>query len=137
MNDEGPPPVSPRLALSASILTTLLLLAALPFFIGFGYWRHGSAGLVSALASFGVAWVGAMATLVILSRMRGPQAVMNGVMIGMMVRMGWSAAAGWGLSQFSDLKQAGVFLMVVAYYLAALVVETVLAVKFAKNADSA
>jgi hypothetical protein len=62
--------------------------------------------------------------------MRGEKNAVNGVLLGMLFRMGVPLGGGFALHQLSKgLAEAGVFGMILAYYFVTLFAETLLAVK--------
>ncbi|MFO0869372.1 MAG: hypothetical protein U0935_10620 [Pirellulales bacterium] len=125
----APAPSLGRLAVQAMLIVTGVLLVAFPVFAGYGYARYGAAGVGVAAVVGAVCWLGGMAGFAAILPFRGPQAV-NGVLMGMLVRMMVPLAAGLVLfSQGGPLVRAGLVEMLVAYYLLALTLDTVLAVR--------
>ena len=62
--------------------------------------------------------------------MRGTGQAVNGVLLGMLFRMGIPLGCGFALHQLSEgLAKAGVFGIILAYYFVTLFAETLLAVK--------
>ncbi len=134
MNDNGAvkPPErdhSARLR-RACILLTLITLLALPIFAGVGYWRSGVPGVQAAGVAAAICWVGAIIALLLGGLMRGTDNAVNGVLLGMLFRMGVPLGGGFALHQLcKGLAEAGVFGMILAYYFVTLFAETLLAVK--------
>lgn len=123
--DYAPPSIR-RLVVSCLVLTGALLLA-LPVYAWVGWIHHASAGVWSAAAACGTCLVGALGALLATGMARnGPQAV-NAVLLGMLFRLGIPLGMGLFLQeQGGALSEAGIFGMILAYYLLALVVETLL-----------
>ena len=111
-------------------LLTLALLLVFPLFAWFGHSRHGMLGVQAAGVACAVCWVG-MAALLAVIVVRGSQKVLHGALLGMIFRTGLPLATGVILtSQGGDLARAGVFGMILGFYLVALVVETLLSLRF-------
>jgi hypothetical protein len=86
-------------------------------------------GLWAAVVAGGICWLGAMAALLLVGLMRGGPQVVHGTLLGMLFRMGLPLAAGLLLTvRGGPLADAGVFGMIVVYYLIGLLVETLLSV---------
>jgi hypothetical protein len=114
----------------ACLVLSAALLLAFPGFAWFGYCRSGAAGLLAAVVAGAVCWFGALAALVVVGLMRGGPQVLHGVLLSMFFRMGLPLVAGITLSQAGGpLAEAGVFGMIVVYYLIGLFVETLLSVR--------
>lgn len=85
-----------------------------------------------------VCWLGAFIALVITGVLRGTPQAINGILGATLFRMGIPLAAGFLLSSSSEaLAKAGVFGMVVCYYLLTLVVETLLSLRLIQPAPKA
>lgn len=114
----------------ACLLLTGAMLLAYPGFAAFAYFRHGPMGLVAAAVAGTVCWAGALGALVLVGLVRnGPQAI-HATLLGMFFRMGGPLIIGLLLNQAGGpLAEAGVFGMIVGYYLVGLVVETLLSVR--------
>jgi len=101
--------------------------------------RHGSWGLAATAVAGGVCWLGAVLALWITWQFSGagPVAV-QGVLLGMLFRMGLPLAAGVALTTSGGaLAQAGVFGLILAFYLLTLPLETWLSVRLVSSQVSA
>jgi len=120
---------SPRLAQSCLILTAALL-AVFPAFAYFGYLRSGASGLTAAGVAGGVCWLAGLVSLMLIGTFRGQQAAVNALLLAILVRTGLPLVVGLVLTeQGGELARAGVFGMILGYYLVALVVDTLLSVR--------
>ena len=99
---------------------------------GWGYISYGMTGVIAALVAAGTCWMGG--TLALISTAiasRGSTAAMWALLFGMLFRMGLPLAVGLALNRAGGpLASAGVFGMVLVFYLLILVVETPLSIKF-------
>jgi len=117
----------------ACIILTLITLVALPFFVWVGYKRSGVPGVQAAGVAAAICWIGAMIALVLGGLMRGTNNSVNGVLLGMLFRMGIPLGGGFALHQnVKGLAEAGVFGMILAYYFVTLFAETLLAVRLVR-----
>ena len=106
-------------ATSGVMLVTFAVLAT------FGWQKQQSPGVVAAGIACGVCWVGGIVALSVPLLFRDPQSAINGLLFGMLFRMGLPLLVAFGLIQSrSELLKAGVLGMFVAAYLVGLVVET-------------
>lgn len=125
---------------SASLWTALALLTVVtvvvfPVFVGVGYSRAGWLGVAAAGVAGGVCWVSGLLALVAAGSFRSSGNAVNGILVGMACRTGIPLAAGVMLhSSGGALAAAGVFGMILGYYLVTLAAETLLAVRV--TADS-
>ncbi len=120
---------SGRAVVKGLILVIGVLVAVFPAFAGYGYWAHGEIGVAAAAVAAVVCLVGGLAGWAAMIPFRGPQAV-NGVLLGMLVRMTVPLAAALLLFlRGGPLVRAGLVEMLVAYYLIALTLDTVLSVR--------
>ena len=125
--DPGPRPAST--AASVLVLAGIALLA-LPLFAWIGYQRSGPIGIQAALVAAGVCWAGAAIALWLAARSAGGPQAISGILLGMFFRFGGPLLVGVLLHrQGGLLAKAGVFGMILAYYLLLLVPETLLAVR--------
>ena len=116
--------------LVALALLTLALGSAFPLFAWYAMNKFGNPGLLAAAVAFGVCWFGSAAALLVVAVVRSSPAA--GLLGSIFFRMGFPLLTGFYLqSQHGSLAQAGVFGMIVAYYLLALVVETLLSLRVA------
>jgi hypothetical protein len=109
----------------------------------FGYRHAGLLGVEAAVIAFLVCWLSASLALAI--AWIGHQINFSALAVfgGMFVRMGLPLGAGLALKKLSpELSEAGVFTMILGMYLVALVVETLLSLRYVpqppyrKSADS-
>jgi len=119
---------------TACALLTAAVVVAYPL-IGWLAWRRaGTDGLVAAAVAAGVCWLGATAALMIAAALKGPNAALNSMLLGMLCRMGLPLLAGAVLSsQGGQLAAGGVFGLIVVFYLLTLVVETLLSLRLLKS----
>ncbi len=97
----------------------------------FGYRHAGLLGLEAAGIAFAVCWLSASLALSI--AWIGHQINFSALAVfgGMLVRMGLPLGVGLALKKLSpDLSEAGVFTMILGLYLVALVVETLLSLRY-------
>ena len=81
-----------------------------------------------------ICYVGAATALVLTGVFRGPQTAVQGLLLGMLVRMGLPLGAGIVLqSAGGPLAEAGVMGMIAVYYLFTLAVESVLSLRLVKT----
>jgi hypothetical protein len=93
--------------------------------------RYGSLGVIATFVAAALCWLSASCALAItIFTAHGPQAV-AGLFLAIAVRMGapLAAAVAWTVTE-TKLAEAGLFGLIVIHYLAALAVETTLAVYF-------
>lgn len=124
---------SRRLAstVSACLYLTLALVLVFPAFASYGYSQSGVNGIWAAAVAGLVCWVGATAALAIAGSFANPQQAVVGLLLGMFCRLGLPLGAGFVLStQGGVLIESGVLGILVAYYLVALIVETLLSLRF-------
>lgn len=113
----------------ALLVMTGVLVVAFPAIGGWGYWAYGEAGLVTAGIAGLACWVGGAMGFAVSLPFRGLQAV-NGVLAGMLVRMTVPMVVALGLLMSgSKLLSVDRLPLLVVYYLVALVVDTILAVR--------
>jgi hypothetical protein len=97
----------------------------------FAFYGNGWAGVVAAAVAAWVCWFAAALALAIVMLLRGPQHGVAGVLGSMLIRMALPLAVGVFLSrQGGSLAEAGVFGMIVTFYLFTLAIETWLSVSF-------
>jgi hypothetical protein len=116
------------------MVLTVVVLAVYPAVAAFTTAQHGVSTWLAAGVAAGVCWLGATLALVLLGCLRGPQAAIQAVLLGMLFRMGLPLVAGVVLSQRSAaLQEAGFFGLVLAFYFVTLAAETPLAVSLIHN----
>ena len=112
----------------------VLALAILPFAAGvawYGHGRFGMTGLIAAGIAAVTCWLSGSLALVATYLGQRLGAALNGVLIGMFFRMGLPLVVGFVLQKSNPpLAEAGVFTMILALYLVALVTETLLSLQF-------
>lgn len=128
--DADATPSKVRHAALASTALAGILLLALPVYAGVGWILYGQTGVWSAIVAFGVCLLSATGALMLTALARtGPQAI-NALLGGMALRMGVPLGIGFLLHvQHGPLSQAGILYMILAYYLLALLVETLLSLR--------
>lgn len=112
----------------------ILALALLPFAAGvawYGHSRSGMTGLVAAGIAAVTCWLSGSLALVATYLGQKFGAALHGVLLGMFFRMGLPLVVGFVLQKnHPPLAEAGVFTMILALYLVALVAETLLSLQF-------
>ncbi len=134
----SPRPTAP--ASSWGLLLSLVvfvvgLLVVLPLYAWVGWHRHGQAGLMTALVAAAVCGVGGASALIcgVLLQKSSP---VGGVLGGALFRFGFPLVAAVVISEnVPYLARAGQFGMIVAFYLYALLIETLLAVRLVRPAN--
>lgn len=107
----------------------VLLALPVPGFLWFGTRMYGSTGTWAAGLAAGVCLMGAVLAFGVSRSFVGPRSA-NGFLLGMLFRMGLPLGVTLGaLTIQSPLFDAGFLGMLVAYYLIALAIETVFAVR--------
>lgn len=88
-------------------------------------------GIAATAVAAGVCWFGATGALLSTAFLRGSQFALHGLFGGMILRLGLPLALGMFLSsRGGGLAKAGVFGLIVMFYLLTLVVETLLSLRF-------
>ncbi len=127
------PPTSGSAMTRGVLIVTGVLVVVFPVVAGYGYWAHGEIGVMAAALAAGVSWLGGVAGLLVSLPFQGLQAV-NGVLLGMLVRMTVPLAAAAGLFlRGGELVRAGLVEMLVVNYLIALALDTVLSVRMVRR----
>ena len=132
MKDEAVnPPEKPRTNIALScVLLTVALLVSFPAFALFGYTQHGMVGVVAAAVAGGVCWMGGLLALLLVGLVRGREQMVHATLLGMLFRTGLPLITGIVLTRAGGpLAEAGVFAMILVYYLIGLSIETVLSVR--------
>lgn len=107
----------------------------LPLVAWYGFTRHGQPGAIAAAVAAVICATGSTAALIATWRFRGPAAALYAMLFGMVFQFGLPFAAGMVLSQAGGpLAQAGVFGLIVVFYLYTLVVKTLLVLPLVKSA---
>jgi hypothetical protein len=109
-------------------------LALLPVAAGvawLGYARSGLVGVAAATIAASVCWLSACLALVSVFVGQRLDAGIQGILAGMLFRMGLPLAVAMAFKYNSPpLAEAGIFWMILGLYLVALVVETLLSLRF-------
>jgi hypothetical protein len=117
--------------LAASLLPFAAALAWL------GNSRSGEIGVAAAAIALGVCWVSGSLALVCTFVGQRLGAAIHGVLVGMIFRMGLPLVTGIALQRNNPpLADAGVLLMILGLYLVALLVETLLSLRFVPRSVS-
>lgn len=127
-----PSPTLPRQPVLAwSLLILGAILAALwPAFAAYGMWRAGWSGVAASLVALAVCGLAAGLSLLLAATAQRARQPIAGVLTGMLVRMAVPLAALLVVPQLDPLwSSSGLVEMLLAYYLAALSVETWLLVR--------
>lgn len=115
---------------TASAALTLVTVMVFPVFAGIGHWRAGWSGVAAAGVAAGVCWTGGFLALLATGLLRSSPNAVNGILVGMACRTGLPLVAGVVLQRRGGtLAAAGVFAMILGYYLVILVAETLLAIR--------
>lgn len=115
---------------TASAVLTLITAAVFPVFAGIGHGRAGWSGVGAAGVAAGVCWTGGVLALLAAGLFRSSRNAVNGILLGMACRTGLPLVAGLVLlRRGGPLASAGVFAMILGYYLVILVAETLLAIR--------
>lgn len=117
---------------------TSIIVAALLVVGGVSFALRGPMGLAAAAAAAGICWSGATAALVLTALLGRSNRAMYGHLLGMFFRLGVPLVAGLILQrQAGALADAGVFGLIVIFYLVALTAETLLSLKYVKHRNGA
>jgi hypothetical protein len=120
----------------ACALLTLVVAVAFPLFAWVGYNSYGWNGVAASGVAAGCCWLGALAALIFGALLSRSGNAANGVLLGMLFRMGIPLAFGIALDRRGGpLADAGVFGMILVYYFVTLVAETALSLKLLPPAD--
>jgi hypothetical protein len=95
---------------------------------------HGQSGVLAAAVAAIVCLGAGLVALTCFALFRDPQVAFTGVGLAMLIRMAIPMATGVVLTKLGGpLAEAGVFGMIVGFYLVGLLVETLLAVRLASG----
>ncbi len=120
----------------ASACLTIFMVIIFPAFAYYGHAQNGRAGILAAAAAGVVCWMGAVLALTLTALFRGTPMAIHGTLLSMIFRVGLPMLAGISLSNMGGtLAEGGVFGLIVGYYLAGLVVETLLSLRVVAAAD--
>jgi len=125
--------ISPTMAVGC---VTGVIAIAFPAFAAYGYAQHGVIGVLAAGVAGGICWAAGSIAILFVTLLRDPDQVISAIGLAMMFRMGIPLVAGIFLMKLGGpLAEAGVFGMIVGFYLIGLVVETFLAVRLTSNSN--
>lgn len=112
----------------------VLGVAVLAAFIPAAWWMwtsRGAVGVTAAAVAAVICLIGATGALLLTALLRGSSYAIHGLLGGMLLRLGLPLGVGVVLSsRGGDLARAGVFGLILLFYLLTLVVETLLSLKF-------
>ena len=116
------------LALTAIVLVALLLVGGV---VGS---TRGMNGVLAALTAAAICWLGSTVALLLAGYTSRSNQAVQGHLLGMFFRLGLPLAAGMILQKArGSLADAGVFGLIVVFYLVTLVAETLLSLRFIKR----
>ncbi|PQO42933.1 hypothetical protein C5Y93_24735 [Blastopirellula marina] len=119
----------PALALTIAVALPTPLLA------WYAHTQHGAIGIQAVLFAAMICWGSSLGALTLIVTYRRSPYAMHAAMAGIGLRTGIPLAIGAFLKQAEGpLAEAGVFGMIMAYYLLTLLVETVLAARLLQSA---
>ncbi len=108
----------------------MVFVIAFPGFAYYGHQAHGQAGIRAAGVAAFVCLAAGLVALTFLALFRDPRQAFNGIGLAMLFRMAIPMTTGVVLTNIGGpLAEAGVFGMIVGFYLVGLLVETLLAVR--------
>ncbi|HJN09949.1 MAG TPA: hypothetical protein QF564_14780 [Pirellulaceae bacterium] len=115
----------------ACVLLSLALLLVFPIIGAYAFNAHGTNGLIAAALAGAICWSGAMiALLLVLLFRNSPNQMISATLLGMLFRMGLPLVTGVVLTRAGGpLADAGLFGMIMVFYLVGLVLETTLSVR--------
>lgn len=130
VNERGTERTAEKLPiLRSGLILTFIMLGAFPLFATWGHVHDGLAGVAASAVAGGVCWGGCLVALVLAGWFRDPKHFLYGWLLGLVFRMVIPFMVGLGLAKSGGpLAEAGVFGMIVVYYLIGLTAETSLAV---------
>jgi len=109
---------------------TIVIIAVFPVFVWIGYGRSARAGVAAAAVAAAVCWAGGILALLATGLFSSRGNSVGGVLLGTACRTGLPIVAGLVLHRSGgSLAAAGVFAMILGYYLVTLVAETLLAIR--------
>lgn len=95
---------------------------------------RGATGVLAAAAAAGVCWIGATAALLVAGFSGKSNQAVQGHLLGMLFRLGLPLACGVAFQKLGGpLADAGVFGLIVVFYLVTLVAETILSLRLLKQ----
>jgi len=112
------------------LLMLLAVVVAWPFFAIYGYVNFQINGILAATLAAGICWIATEISLLLVIMTRDPQKKLHSLLAGIFFRTGIPLVLGMFLHRAGGpLAEAGLFGMILVYYLLTLAVETMLAVK--------
>ena len=125
------PAVNVMSLLRSSLALALFVILISPPFFWFGWTRHGGWGIVTAAVAGGICLISGVIALGV--TFRGYQnGGITGILCGTLVRTGVPLVAGLLLANWGGpLAEAGIFGMIMGFYLLTLAAETLLALRLA------
>jgi hypothetical protein len=135
LNQATPSTATPSFSLTQAVILLVVVFAiAFPAFAYYGHQAHGQAGVSAAVVAAIVCLGAGLVAISFLAVFRHPQQAFHGVGLAMLFRMAIPMGVGFSLSKLGGpLAEAGVFGMIVGFYLVGLLVETLLAVRLASG----
>jgi hypothetical protein len=113
---------------------TLTVLVALLIVGGVAGTMRGSDAALAAAVAAGVCWFGSIAALVVTGYSGRSDHAVQGHLLGMFFRLGLPLACGLAFQKVGGtLADAGVFGLIVVFYLVTLVAETILSLRLIKQ----
>jgi hypothetical protein len=129
-HQSAPITASPFSLKRAALLLVVVFAIAFPAFGYYGHQSHGQDGVLAAAVAAIVCLGAGLLSMSFFVVFREPLQVMNGVGLAMLVRMAIPMVVGIVLTKRGGpLAEAGVFGMIVGFYLVGLLVETLLTVR--------
>lgn len=120
----------------AFLIITLVLGGVFPLIAWIGYNQYQQTGVNAVLIAALLCWVGSILGIIpsVLARnSEQPEQGVNAVLMGMLVRMSIPLGGGFILHQsVEQLADAKILMFTLIYYLIALIVDTILALKFVR-----
>ena len=117
----------------AFLVITLVLGGVFPLIAWIGYKQFQQAGFNAVLIAALLCWVGSILGIIPSILVRGteqPEQGINAVLMGMLIRMSIPLGGGFILHQLvENLADAKILMFTLIYYLIALIVDTILALK--------
>jgi len=117
----------------AFLIITLVLGGVFPLIAWIGYKQYQQAGFNAVLIAALLCWVGSIIGIIPAILVRDPEQPeqgVNAVLMGMLIRMSIPLGGGFFLHQsVGKLADAKILLFTLIYYLIALIVDTILALK--------
>ena len=119
------------LALTAVVLLALLLVGGV---VGS---TRGLNGVLAASTAAGICWFGSTIALLMAGYSSRSNQAVHGHLLGMFFRLGFPLVVGMMLQKAGGaLAEAGVFGLIVVFYLITLVAETLLSLRFIKHSGN-